>query len=256
MEDWSAVASATAGFCRHVIDAVASAAAIIKPQAAFFEQLGVAGMQGLADIIRYCGAQGLPVLLDGKRGDIGSTAAGYADAYLGKESPWGCDALTVNPYLGDDTLQPFIQLANQRAAGVFILVKTSNPGSGFIQDLEVDHRPIYQRVAETVQREAAASRGSGRYGNVGAVVGATYPRQLAELRQLMPNAWLLIPGFGAQGGTAQDVQAGYHADGLGAIVNSSRGIIFAYELEAYRHLDWRGHSPAARDMAAELPRPT
>lgn len=248
------VAAAIQCFCQEVIDAVAEVAPIIKPQAAFFELLGPAGMQALAAVIVHARKRGLLVLLDGKRGDIGSTAEGYADAYLGAASPWQCDALTVNPYLGDDTLEPFVKMANARDAGIFVLVKTSNPGSGFLQDLQVNGgQTIYQRVAETVESNAAASLGDSGYGSVGAVVGATYPEQLHELRSLMPHAWILIPGFGAQGGTPQDVAHGFDARGLGAIVNSSRGIIFAYTLPQYSHLAWQDAvATAAADMAQQL----
>lgn len=252
----AAVAKATECYCRCVIDCVVDHAAIIKPQAAFFEQLGPEGMSCLYEVIRHCRWRGLDVLLDAKRGDIGTTAEGYADAYLGQASPWGCDALTVNPYLGDDTLQPFVSAANSRGAGLFVLVKTSNPGSGFIQDLQVAGESLYHRVSRVVQAAAEQSKGASGYGNIGAVVGATYPQQLVEMRAAMPNAWLLIPGYGAQGGTAADVAVGFDSRGLGAIVNSSRGIIFAYQLPKYQHLPWeQAISNAARDMAEELPRP-
>ncbi|MEZ6136258.1 MAG: orotidine-5'-phosphate decarboxylase [Pirellulaceae bacterium] len=194
------IAGATNCYCREVIDAVAETAAIIKPQAAFFEQLGPAGMVALADVIAYASKSNLLVLLDGKRGDIGSTAEGYADAYLGSESAWGCDALTVNPYLGDDTLEPFFSTALSRSAGVFVLVKTSNPGSGFIQDQSVGTEKIYQRIAGLVHAAANREVGESGYGSIGAVVGATYPEQLADLRQAMPGVWILIPGYGMQGG--------------------------------------------------------
>jgi orotidine-5'-phosphate decarboxylase len=254
--DLASVAKATECYCRAVIDAVVDSAAIIKPQAAFFEQLGPHGMVALHALVAYCRQCGLDVLLDGKRGDIGTTAEGYADAYLGRQSPWSCDALTVNPYLGDDTLEPFVKTANQRGAGVFVLVKTSNPGSGFLQDLELDGQRIYHRVSQVVQRHAAGSAGQSGYGNIGAVVGATYPEQLGEMREAMPNAWLLIPGYGAQGGTAKDVAVGFDPNGLGAIVNSSRGIIFAYLLPKYQHLPWQeAIAQASRDMASELPQP-
>lgn len=244
-------------YCRLVIDAVAQIAPVIKPQAAFFEQLGPAGMTALGDVIQYARHSGLIVLLDGKRGDIGSTAQGYAEGYLGRSSPWGCDALTINPYLGEDTLEPFFETANGRGAGVFVLVKTSNPGSRFIQDLTVDHQTVYQRVAAVVQKQAAETAGSSGYGCAGAVVGATYPQQLSEMRQAMPNAWLLIPGYGAQGGTAQDVISGFDSQGLGAIVNSSRGIIFAYQQHEYQGMDWQeAVAQAAKQMSQELPRST
>lgn len=252
-DDPQAVAAATLCYCQEVIDAVAEVTPIVKPQAAFFEQLGPAGMAALAGVIQHARKKGLLVLLDGKRGDIGSTAEGYADAYLGTESIWQCDALTVNPYLGDDTLEPFVDCANQRGAGIFVLVKTSNPGSGFLQDLIVDGRTLFQRMADHVQSLAAQSIGASGYGNAGAVVGATYPEQLSELRERMPNVWILIPGFGAQGGTARDVSRGFDSSGHGAIINSSRGIIFAYQKAEFAHLDWQtAVARAAGDMRDQL----
>ncbi len=252
--DRAAMAGAIQCYCQEVIDAVAPVAAVVKPQAAFFEQLGPAGMQVLAKVVAHAQRCDLIVLMDAKRGDIGSTAEGYADAYLGAGSAWGCDALTVNPYLGQDTLEPFVQVADQRHAGLFVLVKTSNPGSGFLQDQpSEDGRKIYEVVADHVQDLACQAAGEVAYGNVGAVVGATYPEQLAELRQRMPNVWILIPGFGAQGGTAADVRHGFDAHGSGALVNSSRGIIFAYQQPRYAHLDWKtAVAQAAADMRSEL----
>lgn len=251
--DRDAVAGATECYCRHVIDAVAEFAPVVKPQAAFFEQLGPNGMVALGSVIQYARQAGLLVLLDGKRGDIGTTAEAYADAYLGESSAWQCDALTVNPYLGDDTLKPFVDTCISRAAGIFVLVKTSNPGSGFLQDKVVDGLAVYEQIAALVQQLAKQTTGNSGYGSIGAVVGATYPEQLAKLRSQMPNAWILIPGFGAQGGTASDVSHGFDRNGLGAIVNSSRGIIFAYQSPRYANLNWQDAIAAAtRDMAGEL----
>ncbi len=250
----SAVAAATQCYCQEVIDAVAAHAPIVKPQAAFFEQLGPHGMQSLAGVIQHARKAGLLVLLDGKRGDIGSTAEGYADAYLGESSAWQCDALTVNPYLGDDTLAPFVDTAESRGAGIFVLVKTSNLGSGFLQDQKLaTGQTVYERVAQVVEQQAQLSVGNSGYGIVGAVVGATYPQQLSQLRAQMPHAWILIPGFGAQGGTAEDVAHGFDSRGLGAIVNSSRGIIFAYNTPQYKQLDWQqAVAQATIDMAQQL----
>ena len=229
----------------------------VKPQAAFFEELGPAGMAALADVTGYARQRGLLVILDGKRNDIGSTAAAYARAFLGQASAWGADALTVSPYLGADSIEPFVETGRDRGAGIFVLVKTSNPGGGQFQDLVCDGRPLYRHVAEFVERLAAAGAGPSGYGDVGAVVGATWPEQLAELRQAMPHAWILIPGFGSQGGTASDVAAGFDSRGLGALVNNSRGIIFAHARP-----DFAGRFPAdkwqqaveaaTREMIAEL----
>ena len=230
------VAAAFRVFGRQVIDVVAPLISAIKPQAAFFEQAGPAGMQALADIIGYAHQRGLLVIVDGKRNDIGSTAAAYAQAYLGPmpASAWGADALTVSPYLGDDSLTPFVEVAQDRGAGVFVLVKTSNPGSGLFQDLSVDGRPLYQHVGQYVDQLAAETAGACGYGAVGGVVGATYPAQLAELRASMPHTWFLVPGFGAQGATARDVAGAFDHMGLGAVVNNSRGIIFAHARKEYK----------------------
>jgi orotidine-5'-phosphate decarboxylase len=234
--DNDSTAAAFAAFCRGVIDVVAPLVPAVKPQAAFFEQLGPAGMRALKDTIDYAVANDLLVILDGKRNDIGSTAAGYAEAFLGRgpASPWGSDALTVSPYLGDDSLTPFVDVAQERGAGIFVLVKTSNPGGKRFQDLVADGKPLYRHVGDYVESLAASTAGGGGYGSVGAVVGATYPQQLTELRQAMPHTWFLIPGFGAQGGTAKDCAAAFDAQGLGAVVNNSRGIIFAHERPEYK----------------------
>jgi len=249
------VAAAYERFCREIIDAVATRVPAVKPQAAFFEELGPAGMLVLARIIRYAQERGLLVVLDGKRNDIGSTAAAYAQGWLGRESPWGADALTVSPYLGDDSLQPFLEVAAAQMAGLFVLVKTSNPGGRMIQDLTADGKPIYRHVAEYVERLAAMAEGDNGYGAVGAVVGATYPAQLAELRAAMPHTWFLVPGFGSQGGTAADVAAAFDGEGRGAIINNSRGIIFAHALKPYKErfgaARWQDAVAAATDDMIE-----
>ena len=235
----AAKATAFTEFCRGIVDVVAPLVPAVKPQAAFFEQLGPPGMNALGEVIEYASSKGLLVVLDGKRNDIGSTAAAYADAYLGggedgaSQSPWGADALTVSPYLGDDSISPFVDVAVERSAGIYVLVKTSNPGGGMLQDAEVEGKTIYQRVAEHVESLSTNHASESGYGPVGAVVGATYPEQLAELRASMPHTPLLVPGYGAQGGGARDVAAAFDAEGLGAIVNSSRGIIFAHAREEY-----------------------
>jgi orotidine-5'-phosphate decarboxylase len=253
--DWSAVAGAYRQFCVEVIAAVAPLVAVVKPQLAFFEQLGPAGMQALGEVIAAARSAGLIVIMDGKRNDIGTTATAYAQAYLGAppRSAWGADALTVSPYLGDDSLAPFVDVARQNEAGVFVLVKTSNPGGGKFQDLVTDGQRLYERVADYVEQLARETVGECGLGIVNAVVGATYPEQLAELRRRMPHAWLLVPGFGAQGGAASDVAAAFDRRGLGAIINNSRGILFAYERAPYRdrfgEVRWQEAVAAAtRDM--------
>jgi orotidine-5'-phosphate decarboxylase len=213
-------------FCRDVIDVVARLVPIVKPQLACFEALGPHGMTALADVIAHAHARGLLVLADGKRGDIGSTAEAYADGWLA--GPWAADAVTVNPYLGLDSLEPFVKTAADRGAGIFVLVKTSNPGSKDFQELTSDGRPLYEHVAAGVEALAARTAAGTTYGAVGAVVGATWPKQLDELRAAMPHTWILVPGFGRQGGRASDVRGAFHADGLGALVVSARDVIFAH----------------------------
>jgi orotidine-5'-phosphate decarboxylase len=258
-EGYEAAASSFASFCRGVIDVVAPLVPAVKPQAAFFEQLGPPGMRALKEVMDYAASKHLLVILDGKRNDIGTTAQGYAEAYLGSgaASPWGADALTVSPYLGDDSLTPFVEIAQQRGAGIFVLVKTSNPGGKRFQDIVAEGKPLYRHVADYVESLAAETAGSGGYGSVGAVVGATYPQQLAELRQAMPHTWLLIPGFGAQGGSAKDCAAAFDQHGLGAIINNSRGLIFAQSRPEYRDrfspAQWQQAVEAATlDMIAQL----
>ncbi len=247
-------AAAYVQFCKEIIDVAAGKVACVKPQAAFFEQLGPAGMVALGEVIRYAVAKNLLVITDGKRNDIGSTATAYADAYLGAgdRSAWGSDSLTVSPYLGEDSLEPFVEVCDRRDAGIFVLVKTSNPGGGLLQDRQTDGQTIYARVAELVTQLNADRPGECGYGPVGAVVGATYPDQLAELRAAMPTAWILIPGFGAQGGAADDVKPGFDDSGLGAVVNSSRHIIFAHRrpefAEKFGDARWQDAVAAAIDQ--------
>jgi orotidine-5'-phosphate decarboxylase len=220
------VAATFTQFCRGVIDVVAPLVPIVKPQLACFEALGPHGMTALAETIAYAHTKNLLVLADGKRGDIGSTAEAYADGWLA--GPWAADALTVNPYLGLDSVEPFVKVATERQAGIFILVKTSNPGSKDFQDLPSDGRTMYEHVAMGVEQLASRTAGGETYGAVGAVVGATWPRQLDAMREAMPHTWILVPGFGKQGGRAADVRAAFHADGLGALVVSARDVIFAH----------------------------
>jgi orotidine-5'-phosphate decarboxylase len=247
-------------FCGEVIDAVADLVSSVKIQLAFFECLGPPGLEALQTVIRYARAKGLLVILDGKRGDIGSTAEAYARAYLGGEgaAPWPGDALTIQPYLGGDAMEPFLTTARERGCGVFVLVRTSNPGARDFQDLSgTDGIPLYEKVAEWVEKKSLESCGECGLGFVGAVVGATYPEDLIRLRRLMPHAWILVPGYGAQGGSAADVAGAFLSSGLGAIVNNSRGIIFAFKNPAYRSVvmqkGWQSAvRRAAEDMIADL----
>jgi orotidine-5'-phosphate decarboxylase len=231
-------ASAFEEFSLRILDVVADLVPVVKPQAAFFEELGPAGMLALARVNRAARAKGLVVICDAKRGDIGTTAEAYARGYLAgadpEAAPWAADALTVNPYLGRDTLEPFLKVAQERGAGLYVLVRTSNPQSGTFQDPVTDGRTIYERVADLVEEWSAGLAGDDGYGLVGAVVGATYPQELVALRARMPHVPILVPGYGAQGGTARDVASAFDARGLGAVVNSSRGIIFAHSRPEFR----------------------
>jgi len=254
-EDLDECADAYVVFCKKIIDVVAPLVPAVKPQAAFFEQLGPAGSQALQFVTMYARDKGLLVIMDAKRGDIGSTAEAYAAAYLGEESPWPSDALTVNPYLGEDSLTPFVNKATGQGqgSGLFVLVKTSNPGGKMLQDLVVESKTIYNVVADYVESLSAANKGDCGYGNIGAVVGATHPAQLKELRARMPSTIFLVPGFGAQGGSAEDVAGAFDENGLGAVVNSSRGIIFAYEKPEFAKLSWEAAvEQAARQSIDQL----
>jgi orotidine-5'-phosphate decarboxylase len=256
------IAGAFEEFCSRIIDVVAPLVPAVKPQAAFFEEWGPAGCQALARVIAKARQSGLIVICDAKRGDIGTTAEAYARGYLAGADPaaaaWGADALTVSPYLGRDTLEPFVKVATERGAGIYVLVRTSNPGAGTFQDIRhSDGMTVYQLVAAVIEEFADATRGGKAYGAVGAVVGATYPQELAELRQAMPHAPFLIPGYGAQGGGAKEVATAFATDGSGAIVNSSRGIIFARERKEYAArfapAEWeRAVEAATREMIADL----
>ncbi len=248
-------AKAFEAFCHDIIDVVKNLVPIVKLQAAFFEELGAPGMGTMASVIDYAVEHNLLVIVDGKRNDIGSTAEAYARAYLGHESTWHSDALTVSPYLGNDSLEPFVQIAEKCGGGIFVLVKTSNPGGGMLQDLACDNQTIYSRVAHYVQAMSAKNIGEHGYGSIGAVVGATYPGQLEELRSEMPHSWLLVPGFGAQGGTASDVKPAFDSRGLGAIINNSRGIIFAHNHPEFaaNNQNWQATIEAAtRQMIDQL----
>jgi orotidine-5'-phosphate decarboxylase len=220
-----ATAAAFEEFCGRVLDIVAPLVPVVKPQAAFFEACGPAGFATLQRLQRKARALGLLTIFDGKRNDVAATATAYADAAF---RVWQADAITVNPYLGRDAVEPFLQGARRRGAGVFVLVRTSNPGSGQFQNLLCDSRPLYRHVGDAVAAWTRENLGQCGFGDVGAVVGATHPAELAELRQALPEVLFLVPGFGTQGGTTADVAAAFRSDGLGAVVNSSRGILFPF----------------------------
>lgn len=220
-------------FCRAILEAVAPWAAVVKPQSAYFEALGPEGLGVLWRVVRAARALGLMVVVDAKRGDIGTTAAAYARATLGLPAGDGqplADAVTVAPYMGLDSVAPFLELAATCQTGLYVLVKTSNPGSGELQDLALSSGlTVYEHLGDLVARWGRELIGASGYSAVGAVVGATYPEQLAALRSRLPGVPFLIPGYGHQGGTAQDVAAGFDEQGHGAVVNSSRGILYAWQ---------------------------
>ena len=258
-----AIAAVFEEFSCRVVDVVAPLIPAVKPQAAFFEECGPAGSQALARTIRHARNCGLLVICDAKRSDIGSTAEAYARGYLAGFDPeaaaWGADALTVNPYLGADTLEPFVQVAVERGAGLYVLVRTSNPGAGTFQDLQSASIPVFQHVAQVVEALAERTRGDQAYGAVGAVVGATYPRELSRLRALMPHTHFLVPGYGSQGAGAAEVAGAFDAAGRGAVINSSRAILFAHSrppyAQRYAPEEWeQAVEQATHEMIADLGR--
>ena len=218
-------------FNKGIIDAVEDLVPIVKPQIAFYEMFGLDGLAALTRTIEYAKEKGLLVLMDAKRNDIGSTAEAYAHTYLDEIGDFACDALTVNAYLGYDGIKPFTESCEKHDKGLFVLVKTSNPSSGDVQDRKVDEsgQSIAELMGHLVDSWGQDTIGESGYSSIGAVVGATYPEEAQKLRQIMPNAIFLVPGYGAQGGGAKDVKPCFNEDGLGAIINNSRGIIFAYE---------------------------
>nr|WP_314931215.1 orotidine-5'-phosphate decarboxylase [Shuttleworthia satelles] len=251
-------------FNRAIIDAVCDLIPAVKPQSAMYERLGLAGEAVYHKTISYARDKGLLVIGDIKRGDIGSTSAAYADGHLGLVTvgekvyaPFGEDFATVNPYMGTDAVGPFVNVCKAQDKGIFVLVKTSNPSSGEFQDqiLAETGKPLYESVAYMVEKWGEETREDG-YSDVGAVVGATYPRQGERLRELMPHTYILVPGYGAQGGRGADLTHFFDRDGLGAIVNSSRGIIAAYQKDDYARFGAEHFAEASRqavlDMLADI----
>ncbi|MEO8290159.1 MAG: orotidine-5'-phosphate decarboxylase [Gaiellaceae bacterium] len=244
-----AAADACARFCRGLVDAVAPYVVGVKLQLAFFEALGSDGLRAYEEVRDYARTASLLVIADGKRGDIGSTARAYADAYLeaSEDGPASVDALTVNPYLGSDSIEPFLAACRRSDTGLFCLVKTSNAGSADVQDLTLsDGRPVWHHVAELVSGWGETLVGERGLSSVGAVVGATYPRAVAEARRLMPQAVLLLPGIGAQGATPADVARAFTSGPASALVPVSRAVIYAFRVDG---ADWR---KAAAAEAARL----
>jgi len=233
-------------FCCEIIEACEKSIVAVKPQLAFFEARGIEGMRALSEVIKFARGRGLIVIADAKRGDIGSTSAAYAEAFLG-DGDFASDAITINPYLGADAVMPFVG-RTRAGRGVLVLVKNSNPSSGEFQDLEASGKPLWEAVAARVRGWGDDFVGQSGLSSIGAVVGATYPKHLMRARELMPNAIILVPGYGTQGGTAEDAAKAARADGSGIIVNSSRGLMYAY-------LKSPGTSPgAAAASAAEAMR--
>ena len=245
-----------------IVDATYDLIPAVKPQIAMDEQFGIPGLVAYKKTVDYCKAKDLVVIGDIKRGDIGSTSAAYAVGHLGyvqvgskKYAGFDEDFATVNPYLGSDGVKPFMDICKEEKKGIFVLVKTSNPSSGEFQDREIDGRPLYELVGEKVAQWGDELMGDG-YSYVGAVVGATYPEMGKVLRKIMPKTFILVPGYGAQGGKGADLVHFFNEDGLGAIVNSSRGIIAAYKQEKYKEFGAENYADASRqavkDMIADI----
>ncbi len=243
---------------KEIVDHIYDLIPAVKPQIAMYEQFGIEGLAAFQKTAAYCKEKGLVVIGDIKRGDIGSTSEAYAIGHLGQaqvgaNSFYGFaeDFVTVNPYLGSDGVKPFIEICKKEKKGIFVLVKTSNPSSGEFQDRLIDGKPLYEIVGEKVAEWGADHMGEG-YSYVGAVVGATYPEQGKRLRKVMPQAFILVPGYGAQGGRGADLVHFFNEDGLGAIVNSSRGIIAAYQQEKYARFGADHFAEAAREAVVDM----
>ncbi len=257
-ETLAGAAEAIWQFNKEIVDHTADLIPAVKPQIAMYEQFGIPGLQAFKDTIDYCHEKGLVVIGDAKRGDIGSTSAAYAAGHLGSVAvgsntfrPFDEDFLTVNPYLGTDGVKPFADVCREEKKGLFILVKTSNPSSGEFQDKLIDGRPLYEHVGELVAQWGEGCMGES-YSRIGAVVGATYPEMGKILRKIMPKSYILVPGYGAQGGRGADLVHFFNEDGLGAIVNSSRGIIAAYKQEAYAKFGPERFGEASRAAVEDM----
>lgn len=249
-------------FNKEIVDKTYDLIPAVKPQIAMYEQFGIPGLVAFKKTVDYCKSKGLVVIGDIKRGDIGSTSSAYAVGHIGKVqvgsktyAPFDEDFVTVNPYLGSDGVNPFIDVCKEEKKGLFILVKTSNPSSGEFQDQMIDGRPLYELVGEKVAQWGEDCMGD-EYSYIGAVVGATYPEMGKVLRKVMPKSYILVPGYGAQGGKGKDLVHFFNEDDLGAIVNSSRGIIAAYKQEKYANYGEEAFADASRaaveDMVADI----
>ena len=245
-------------FNKEIVDKTYDLIPAVKPQIAMYEQFGIPGIMAFKKTVDYCKSKDLVVIGDIKRGDIGSTSAAYATGHIGKVqigankiAPFDEDFVTLNPYMGADSITPFIDVCKEEKKGLFILVKTSNPSSGDFQDQMVGDRPVYELVGEKVAQWGETCMGDA-YSYVGAVVGATYPEMGKTLRKIMPKAYILVPGYGAQGGQGKDLVHFFNEDGLGAIVNSSRGIIAAYKQEKYAKFGEENFADASRAAAEDM----
>ena len=261
-ETLEGAAEAVWQYNKEIVDCTYDLIPAVKPQIAMYEQFGIEGLKAYKKTVDYCKEKGLVVIGDVKRGDIGSTSAAYAVGHLGKVqvgsrtyAAFDEDFATVNPYLGTDGIKPILDVFRQEKKGLFILVKTSNPSSGEFQDQLIDGKPLYELVGEHVAKWGEECMGD-TYSYVGAVVGATYPEMGKVLRKIMPKSFILVPGYGAQGGKGKDLVHFFNEDGLGAIVNSSRGIIAAYKQEKYAKFGAEHFGEASRaaveDMAADI----
>lgn len=255
-ETLRAAAESVVAFNCGLIDALCDIVPAVKPQSAYYELLGSYGAMALKETIDYARAKGMYVVGDMKRNDIGATSAAYAQAYLGKTkvgsteiSPYNCDSVTVNGYLGTDGITPFLEECRTYSKSIFVLVKTSNPSSGELQNRDMEGKPLYVRMAEMVSRWGEGTETPCGYREVGAVVGATYPEEQKIVRDILPNSYFLVPGYGAQGATAKDIANAFNSDGLGAIVNSSRGIMCAWKKTGG---DGRDYKEAARAEAIRM----
>ena len=239
-------AAALLEFNKALIDALCDVVPAVKPQAAYYEMYGWQGVKALSETIEYAKSKGMFVITDGKRNDIGTTMQAYAAAHLGdteiegeKVEPFGADALTVNGYLGTDGIKPLVDICNSGDKGIFVLVKTSNPSSGELQDMKLENgESVYEHMGKMCENWGEELTGKYGYSGVGAVVGATYPAQLAEMREKLPHTFFLVPGYGAQGGGAEDVKNAFDKNGLGAIINSSRAIMCAWKKQGLEESDF------------------
>ena len=255
------VSQAIVEYNKALIDETYDVIPAVKPQIAFYEMFGIPGMKAFEETCKYAKQKGMIVIADIKRGDIGSTAQGYSNAYLGKtkigekeESIFDVDFVTVNPYMGTDCVKPFIEDCKKYGKGIFILVKTSNPSSGELQDVKLENgEEVYVKVAKLVEEWGKDLRGENGYSSIAAVVGATYPKQLKEIREIAPHTYFLIPGYGAQGGKVEDIALGFDKNGLGGIVNASRSLMCAYKSELWKDkFEEKDYAKATRAEALRM----